>query len=74
MKKNKCKICRNYEGKEKEVGKVVVQDAVNIPIIHYWKWCKIHNNWCRNVAGKCERIVSEEMCRVDYKMVEFDEL
>lgn len=48
----KCKPCGRYEIREREVGKV---GEAEIPIFHYWKWCKYGNNWCRYVAGKCDK-------------------
>ena len=59
MKKAKCKLCGRYESREKEIAKkkLSVDDEIEIPIFHYWKWCKLNNNWCRNVAGSCGEIV-----------------
>lgn len=59
MRKSKCKLCGRYETREKEIGKkkLSVDSEIEIPIFHYWKWCKLNNNWCRNVAGNCGEIV-----------------
>lgn len=61
MKKTKCKLCGKYEVKEKEVGlkKLNVSDEIEIPVFHYWKFCKLKNNWCRNVAGNCGEVVEK---------------
>ena len=57
--KSKCKICKNYEGREKEVGKrkLEISSDIEVPIFHFWKWCKLKNNWCKNVAGSCGAVV-----------------
>lgn len=66
MKKLKCKICGKYEGRAKEIkitkSKYIseIYGDFKIPVIRYWKWCKIHNNWCRNIAGKCGEFISEK--------------
>ena len=59
MRKSKCKLCGRYEIREKEIGKkkLSIDSEIEIPIFHYWKWCKLNNNWCRNVAGNCGEIV-----------------
>ena len=59
MKQAKCKLCGKYSMKEKEVGKkkLVISDDVEIPVFHFWKWCRLNNNWCRNIAGNCDEIV-----------------
>ena len=61
MKKTKCKLCVKYEVKEKEVGlkKLNVSDEIEIPVFHYWKFCKLKNNWCRNVAGNCGTVIDK---------------
>jgi hypothetical protein len=63
----KCKFCGKYEGREKEIGrkKLNVSDEIEIPIFHYWKWCKKHNNWCRNVAGSCGEIVRKAENKIE---------
>lgn len=59
--KTKCKLCGRYETREKEIAKkkLSADNEIEIPIFHYWKWCKLNNNWCRNVAGSCGEIVRE---------------
>ena len=88
MNKNKCNICGKYESRPKELknGKCKLLSEIygdfNIPVIHYWKWCKIHNNWCRCVAGKCGEVVSgkekklelENVQGLGFKMTMVDEL
>lgn len=56
---SKCKRCGNYELRLKlfenkqcennfpELGLCLCRGAE-------WKWCKLKNNWCRNVAGRCD--------------------
>ena len=46
--KNKCKTCGKYETRQKEVKSVKIFDDVEVAAFHIWKWCKLHNNWCRN--------------------------
>ena len=57
----KCKTCGKYEMREKEIGmkKLNISDDIEIPIFHYWKWCKLNNNWCRNIAGNCGQIIQK---------------
>jgi hypothetical protein len=88
MKKNKCGICGKYESRLKELknGKrellSEIYESLKIPVIHYWKWCKIHNNWCRCVAGKCGEVVSGKEKKLElenkqglgFKMTMEDEL
>lgn len=61
MKQAKCKICGRYSMKEKEIGKkkLEISDDIEIPVFHFWKWCKINNNWCRNVAGGCGAVIQK---------------
>lgn len=65
MKKNKCNVCGNYEIREKEIGKIkpkIIADVypdIEIPLFYHWKWCKLHNNWCRNIAGNCDVVIIE---------------
>ena len=58
--KNKCKTCGNYEIRQKEVKSIKIFDDVEVAAFHMWKWCKLHNNWCRNVAGNCGEVVSQK--------------
>lgn len=88
MKKNKCKLCGKYEGRVREVKTTKCKqlselcEYLEIPVMHYWKWCKIHNNWCRCVAGKCGEVVSGKEKKLDlenkqglgFKMTMEDEL
>ena len=62
MKKPKCKICGRYEMRNKETGKrqLEISDEIEIPIFRLWKWCKLKNNWCRNVAGNCGAVIQKE--------------
>lgn len=68
MKKEKCKLCGKYEGRMKEVkirkseNKLLMEKffCVDVPVIHYWKWCTVKNNWCKNVAGSCGEILVKE--------------
>lgn len=71
MKKNKCKFCGKYKMLEKEVGKknLGISDEIELPIFRLWKWCKMNNNWCRNIAGKCGEVISEK----EKPEVEFEE-
>lgn len=57
MKNGKCKLCGKYEMREKEVGKFIMQDDIELPVFRHWKWCHLNNNWCRNIAGNCGEIV-----------------
>lgn len=65
MKKAKCKLCGKYEMKEKEVGKLKskllseLSPGLEIPCFRQWKWCRLNNNWCRNVAGSCGEIITK---------------
>jgi len=87
--KNKCKTCGKYESRVKEVKKAKcrqffsdLQEDLIFPVMHYWKWCKIHNNWCRNIAGNCGEVVQEKEKKLelenktgfDFKMTMEDEL
>ena len=67
MKQAKCKYCGKYECREKEIGKkkLNISDEIEIPIFHYWKWCKLNNNWCRNVAGSCSEIVKKPEKKIE---------
>lgn len=58
--KNKCKTCGKYEIRQKEVKSMKIFDDVEVAAFHMWKWCKLHNNWCRNVAGNCGEVVSQK--------------
>jgi hypothetical protein len=71
MKKNKCKICGKYKMLEKEdTMKILrVSDEIEIPLFRVWKWCKMNNNWCRNIAWKCGEVISEK----EKPEVEFEE-
>lgn len=71
MKKNKCKLCGKYKMLEKEVGtkKFVISSEIEFSIFRLWKWCKMNNNWCRNIAGKCGEVISEK----EKPEVEFEE-
>lgn len=63
MRAGKCKICGKYEIREKEMEKKsLLSDLypdLKIPVIRHWKWCKLNNNWCRNVAGNCGEIINK---------------
>ena len=86
--KDKCKLCGKYEGREKEVkmrnSKYISETFgdFKIPVIHYWKWCNVKNNWCKNVAGSCGEIVVkkekklelENIHGLDFKITIEDEL
>jgi hypothetical protein len=86
MKKNKCKFCGKYKMLAKEVGKKKynrIFDELEIPVFRFWKWCKMNNNWCRNIAGKCGEVISEkekpdvefeEKQGFDFKMTMEDEI
>lgn len=56
---------------EKEVGKknLGISSEIEFSIFRLWKWCKMNNNWCRNIAGKCGEIISEK----EKPEVEFEE-
>lgn len=56
---------------EKEVGKknLGISYEIEFPIFRLWKWCKMNNNWCRNIAGKCGEVISEK----EKPEVEFEE-
>ena len=70
MKQAKCKICGKYSMKEKEVGKkkLAISDDVEIPVFHFWKWCKLNNNWCRNIAGNCGAVVQKAEKKLEGEM------
>lgn len=81
--KNKCKFCGKYEVRQKEVKIVKIFDYVEVAAFHMWKWCKLKNNWCKNIAGNCGEVVQEkeekklELDNVqgfDFKMTMDDEL
>lgn len=57
----KCKFCGKYEMKEKEIGKkkLNISDEIEIPVFHLWKYCRLKNNWCRNIAGNCGEVVKK---------------
>lgn len=82
MNKNKCKTCGKYEIRQKEVKIIKIFEDVEVAAFHIWKWCKIHNNWCRCVAGKCGEVVSgkekklelENVQGLGFKMTMVDEL
>jgi hypothetical protein len=61
MKQTKCKACGRYETREKQIGlkKLNVAEDIEIPVFHFWKWCKLNNNWCRNVAGNCGAVIKK---------------
>lgn len=67
----KCKFCGKYEMRQKEVKKTkckILEDVypeVEIPVLHMWKWCKLHNNWCKFVAGNCGEIVKKVEKKVE---------
>lgn len=63
----KCKICGKYETREKEVGKkkLNISDEIEIPIFHFWKWCSLNNNWCRNVAGTCGMLIKKAEKKIE---------
>ena len=52
----KCRFCDNCEIRVKEKESIIIFDTL-IPSFGYWKWCRLHNNWCRHIAGNCEIIV-----------------
>lgn len=64
--KNKCKFCGRYESRAKEIkmtkSKYIseIYGDFKIPVMHYWKWCKVHNNWCKSIAGNCGEVVQEK--------------
>lgn len=58
--KNKCKFCGRYEVRQKEVKIVKIFDDVEVAAFHMWKWCKVHNNWCKSIAGNCGEVVREK--------------
>ena len=47
--------------KEKEIGKkkLNISDEIEIPVFHLWKYCRLKNNWCRNIAGNCGEVVKK---------------
>lgn len=75
MKKNKCKLCGKYECRAREIKMTKCKqlselcEGLEIPIFRLWKWCKMNNNWCRNIAGKCGEVISEK----EKPEVEFEE-
>jgi len=77
--KRKCNICGKYETKPKSIPSknFTILDGIEVSYFRIWKWCKVHNNWCRNIAGNCEQIVlekKENKMGSDFKMIMEDEL
>lgn len=54
MKKLKCKFCDNCEIRFKEKESKTIFD-IEVSFFTQWKWCRIYNNWCRYIAGKCSK-------------------
>lgn len=77
MKKRlKCKLCGKYQIKQKEIGTAVILEDIEVSQFHLWKWCNLKNNWCRNVAGKCDFVPVEKdyLQGVKFKMTAMGEL
>lgn len=58
--KTKCKQCGKYETRQKEIKTVKILGEIEVSRFSIWKWCNLKNNWCRNVAGKCEFVTVEK--------------
>ena len=54
MNKGKCKFCDSCEIRFKEKESKTVFD-IDFTFFAQWKWCRLHNNWCRYIAGKCNQ-------------------
>lgn len=75
--KRKCSICGKYETKSIPSKNFTILDGIEVSYFRMWKWCKIHNNWCRSIAGNCEQVVlekKENKVGFDFKMIMEDEL
>lgn len=59
MQIGKCKLCGKYETRQKEVSTETILDEIEISLFRMWKWCKLHNNWCRNIAGNCGEVIGK---------------
>lgn len=56
---SKCKCCGNYELRlnlfeNKQYNNNFPELDLCLCQGTEWKWCKLKNNWCRNVASHCD--------------------